>query len=914
MQLRASKRGASRSADDKGNLVHGPHLGVTGRLLVLVLLPLVALTSVSAPLALRARVDAQRAQTGDQEVPAVTAIVRALDAVVVEQGQAETVLYARGSGFPISMVNYMLGSNVEDQLRSAELATDRDMAWLAPSLAQHLLAELKSVRALIDGSQATPGKSIDPRYEQVESTLDGAAASALATVEQKMLLTSGSATVSRALSALGWCFHLVQAAAAQARDDTATFFGTPNARKEAAVRLAQNNALFEEAGQQLAQSGVPAVARAWEAVVANPSVRLYNQFLVDGAQGMALPFVAGRIVQTPTSISFATMVGAFKGISAHWRLISDVVARASATVLVSATSLANANNRSYQLWVTLMALGAAVALAVAVVAAQSISRPLRRLAEMARLVVGGHLEVDRLVPSGPTETVVVADAFNALMTNLRLLESKAQALAACDFDNEVLSTPLPGQLGASLQDSVRVLAGSIQDRHQLQERLAYEATHDTLTELTNRAAAITSLEQALARARRHADTTAVLYIDLDNFKQANDLHGHRTGDHILREVGARLSGVVRTGDIVARVGGDEFVVIAERVEGPEEAEALAARLVKALSEPVEWQDVRLSTGASIGMTLAHGDDADPLELLARADLALYQAKQRGGQGVYVYDEVLQQRLAQRDQVERDLREDLGQGGGGLTLHYQPLVDTAGTLLGVEALLRWVRPGHGLLQPDRFIPIAEASDLIIDIDRWVLATAAHQVAAWSDDPNLGPVRVSVNISGRHLLSQRLPGYLGEVLRATRIDPRRLTVEITETVLLDDLTMIARQLGEVRQLGVQIAVDDFGTGYTSLAHLHSLPVDTIKIDRSFIAGMRDPKDASLVRMIMELAHQLGLKTVSEGVETAEQLQALQALGADHIQGYLIARPMPADGLQKWTEARRRDIAETPVQVGA
>ena len=559
-------------------------------------------------------------------------------------------------------------------------------------------------------------------------------------------------------------------------------------------------------------------------------------------------------------------------------------------------------------------MSAAVALTVALVAARSISRPLARLANAARSVVQGQLDVERLPASGPAEMAVVADAFNSLMTNLRLLESKAQALAACDFDNEVLSAPLPGQLGASLQDSVRVLAGSIHDRHELQERLAYEATHDTLTDLVNRAAAITSLEQALARARRHTDTTAVLYIDLDNFKQANDLHGHQTGDHILRQVGARLSGAVRTGDMVGRIGGDEFVVIAERVEGPQEAQALAARLVAALSEPVEWQDMRLSTGASIGITLAHGDDAEPLELLAQADLALYQAKQRGGQGVEVYDETLQQRLAERDQVERDLRQDLGQGGRGLVLHYQPLVDTTGTMLGVEALLRWVRPGHGLLAPDRFIPIAEASDLIIDIDRWVLATAAHQVAAWSSDPDLGGLRVSVNISGRHLLSQRLPGYLAEVLTATRIDPQRLTIEITETVLLDDLATVARQLGEVRRLGVQVAVDDFGTGYTSLAHLHSLPVDTIKIDRSFIAGMRDPKDASLVRMIMELAHQLGLNTVSEGVETAEQLQALRALGADHIQGYLIARPMPPEGLQTWALAQCQGTAGAPVHVGA
>ena len=904
MHWTGNKDAERRCASNEGGGVHGFYLGVTGRLLVLVLLPLIVLTSVSAPLALRARVDAQRAQAAHREVPAVTAIIRALDAVVVEQGQAESLLYADGSGFSMGIVDNLLGSNLVDELRSFESATDRDIDLLAPSLVRHLAPQLESVRMLIAKTEAVPGQSVDPRYEEIESALDGAAASALATVEERMSLTSGGASVSHALLALGWCFNLVRAAAGQARDDTETFFGAASARKQAATRLAKDNALFDEAGQQLAQSDVPSIARAWAALGANPSARLYNQFQVDGEQGRSLPFVSGRIDQTPTSISFVTMVGAFKGISAHWRLISNVVAQASSTVLSSATSLADANSRSYQIWVTLMALGAAVALAVAAAVAQSISRPLRRLAETARSVVDGHLQVDRLVPSGPTETVVVANAFNALMANLRLLESKAQALAACDFDNEVLSMPLPGQLGASLQDSVRVLAGSIKDRHQLQERLAYEATHDTLTDLINRAGAITSLEQALARARRHIDTTAVLYIDLDNFKQANDLHGHQTGDHILRQVGARLSATVRAGDVVARIGGDEFVVIAERVDGPAEAEAIAARLIVVLSEPIEWQDVRLRAGASVGIALAHGDDAAPLELLARADIALYQAKQRGGQLFELYDETLQQRLAERDQIETDLRGDLGQGGGGLILYYQPLVETSGTLSGVEALVRWVTPGHGLVAPGSFIPIAEASDLIIDLDRWVLATVAHQVATWSADPDLAGIRVSVNISGRHLLSQRLPAYLADVLTATGIDPHQLTIEITETVLLDDLTLVATQLDELRRLGVEIAIDDFGTGYTSLAHLHCLPVDTIKIDRGFIAGMGDPKDASLVRMIMELAHQLGLKTVSEGVETTEQLQSLHALGADHIQGFLIARPMPPDRLSTWALTRRQN----------
>jgi EAL domain-containing protein (putative c-di-GMP-specific phosphodiesterase class I) len=248
------------------------------------------------------------------------------------------------------------------------------------------------------------------------------------------------------------------------------------------------------------------------------------------------------------------------------------------------------------------------------------------------------------------------------------------------------------------------------------------------------------------------------------------------------------------------------------------------------------------------------------------------------------------------------------------LFYHPVVDTDKNLRSVEALIRWERAGHGLLLPDRFIPIAEGGELIIELDTWVLATAARQISAWSTDPQLAGLKVSVNVSARHLLSRRLPDHLRAVLADTGIDPRQLTIEITETMLIDDLGTVAAELDAVRQLGTQIAVDDFGTGYTSLAHLHHLPVDTVKIDRSFITSIDIAKDASLIRIITELAHKLGLVTVSEGVETDEQFHTLQELGADQIQGYLIARPMPPNKLRHWATSvhSRPPTDELPLQT--
>ncbi len=874
-------------------------VGVTGRLVVLVLLPLVVLTMVSAPLAARTHGEAQRAQSGEREVPAMTAAIGALAAVVSEQGESEVVLQSVESGFPLPVASAVLGIDLEGEFRSAQAATDRVIGRLPAALAAPVRSGLAALRASIVPGRVT-AVQVDARYEQIEAVLEAASVAKLATVAQRM---AGSGSMTRPLLTFGWCNYLVEAAAAQARDDTAVWFAAATDRPQAMVKLAHDNALFDEAGQRIATSGLPNVTAAWTALVADPSARQYTNLLVAGEQGLAMPFTNGTLQPSSHTISLATLAGAVKGIPAHWRLISDVVAQASATVRKEARSLAGSNTRAYERWVTLMAVAALAALAFAVIVARSISRPLGRLATAAGAVVDGRLDIDRLPTDGPRQTRVVADAFNALLSNLRLLEAKTEALATCDFDNAVLSAPLPGRLGASLQDSVRVLAGSIQDRQQLEERLVHDATHDALTGLLNRAAAITNLDQALARARRQADRTALLYIDLDNFKRANDLQGHQTGDHILREVGNRLAATVRAGDVVARLGGDEFIVIAERIEGTEEATVLARRLIGAPSEPIDTGTVTLCVGGSIGITIAHGG-GDAMTLLAQADLALYQAKQGGGGTVDVYNDALQERLARRDAIERSLRDELARGGGGLVLHFQPLVDTSKVVRGVEALLRWDRPGQGLLSPDQFIPVAEASDLIIAIDKWVLATAARQIAAWSTDPVLHAMHISVHISGRHLLSNSLPANVERVLHETGIDPQRLTVEITETVLLDDLTAAADQLEAVRRLGVHVAVDDFGTGYTSLAHLQQLPVDSVKIDRTFISEIQHPDDAALVRMITELAHHLGLVTVTEGVETDEQFRALQMLGTDHIQGYLIARPMPLEQLRTWIEETSGD----------
>jgi EAL domain-containing protein (putative c-di-GMP-specific phosphodiesterase class I) len=302
---------------------------------------------------------------------------------------------------------------------------------------------------------------------------------------------------------------------------------------------------------------------------------------------------------------------------------------------------------------------------------------------------------------------------------------------------------------------------------------------------------------------------------------------------------------------------------------------------------------------------------DPIGLIGRADAAMYRAKRHKGSAIEIFDADLQDQMVKRTDIELALSGALADPTGGLRLNYQPIVDAASRrLVGVEALIRWERPGHGWLPPDAFIPVAEQTALIIDVDCWVLDRAADQLLTWSDVPALAEIPMSVNISGRHLLSGQLAGHITDVLDRTGVDPNRLSIEITETVVLEDLVVAASELHAVRDLGVKVAIDDFGTGYTSLAHLQQLPMDTIKIDRSFISQLHAQRGRALVRMVTVFGRSMDITVVAEGVETAAELAALQSMGADQLQGYLLSRPLEPEAMSAWAtqaaETRASSIA--------
>ena len=383
----------------------------------------------------------------------------------------------------------------------------------------------------------------------------------------------------------------------------------------------------------------------------------------------------------------------------------------------------------------------------------------------------------------------------------------------------------------------------------------------------------------------------MLFIDLDDFKRTNDLLGHAVGDDVLRETSIRLKELARTDDTVARVGGDEFVLVAEAVGSIHDAVAIGERVVEVLSAPMRLDGRVIRISASVGITMAVDGHASGEQLVREADPAVYRAKEAGRNRVEVFDDAMRNEVNQRSAIEVELAEALR--NNELTVAYQPVVSSSDmTVQGFEALVRWRKPDGTPVPPDAFIPIAEASDLIVDLDRWVIRTATAELATWTQlglDP---AIHLAVNVSGRHLVDRRIVGDIADALAYSGLDPKRLVLEITETVLLSDMPVACGHLEQIRALGVTIALDDFGSGYTSLATLRQLPVDVLKIDRSLVMELGPAKGQSLVRLIIEAAHEFGMGVIAEGVETEEQRMLLQQLGCESVQGWLFSPAVPAD----------------------
>jgi diguanylate cyclase (GGDEF)-like protein len=438
------------------------------------------------------------------------------------------------------------------------------------------------------------------------------------------------------------------------------------------------------------------------------------------------------------------------------------------------------------------------------------------------------------------------------------------------------------------------------------------ACFDCLTGLANRSMFMRELDIRLSRANREGHTLALMFIDLDRFKNVNDSLGHCAGDEMLRIIANRLTRVLRKTDFLARLGGDEFVILIDDRGGPETLQILAERLLTQLRRPMDLMNTVVQSSGSVGIALYPGDGEDAATLIRCADTAMYQAKARGKNNFQFFAAELAHRASDRFTMQSDLHDALDLGE--LRLHYQPLFDAdSGRCCGVEALVRWQHASKGLLLPGEFLPLAQESGMMARIGSWVIASACQQVRSWRAAGIWVP-RCSVNLGLQEFISEQLLDNIAVALASAGIEPEALQLEITEHQLMADPKRVQWQIHRLRKLGVTLAIDDFGTGYSSLSHLKQLSAGTLKIDRSFIKGLpRDHESAAIVGAVVAMAHTLGMKVVAEGVETEDQLEMVRQLGCDQVQGFLLGRPLAAGQLAAHLKSAGTSQSPTEMKLG-
>lgn len=427
------------------------------------------------------------------------------------------------------------------------------------------------------------------------------------------------------------------------------------------------------------------------------------------------------------------------------------------------------------------------------------------------------------------------------------------------------------------------------------------ANHDSLTGLPNRAMFNTNLQAAIARASRTKSSLALFFIDLDNFKQVNDTLGHPFGDSVLRETVRRFTGLVREGDTLARFGGDEFVLLVENLKDASDVHPIAQKLQTVLEPRAMLEGTEVNLSSSIGVCVYPADGADASTLLANADIAMYEAKAAGRKQYCVFSASMSDQAAEKYQMEAALRRALEENR--FRIHYQPKIDIAsGRITGVEALIRWEHPELGLIYPDRFIPLAEETGLIIAIGKWTLTEVCARAKAW-EEQGVPPMIMSINLSGSQLMHPAFVSECAAALKAAGRKPELFELEITESMVMQNPERATKLMDELREIGIRLAIDDFGTGYSSLSYLKQFPVHTLKVDQSFVRNLpHNQDDVAITRAVIAMAHSLNMNVIAEGVERQEQLTLLEAEGCDEFQGYFCARALPEDELITFLKNRK------------
>ena len=853
---------------------------VGSRLVVLALVPTIGLLAVGGHAVIASQERAESAERLHTHISTITDLMELSFAV----GDEEFPLLARQQvgafGLTVQQANDLLGIDLDERARVSRARSDR----LIDGLDDHVditetIDELGRARALA-ADPTSSSTDIRRAFEETDSGVQQALAIEVAHVG---ILLGGTAPSPQILAAVDELLSLNRVVAQMNRQvpllfDVVLSIFTEETSTRPLADLAAVTGWYDEEARVLDMTLDGVAGERWRALRADDEIRRLERTIArvtsDGAGAID--------VDDPADLARIATVG-FDREAQHIGVFQASAQEVSGlTAAARETSRRDATVRAIALVITL-----GVTVALVVVVARSISRPLRRLATAATALNRGDLEAAADTGTGgPVEVEVVRAAFDDLVVNVTTFDAQADALAHNRIDDPALALPVAGRLGASLQLSVTHLSQTMAERERLHAELVRQATHDSLTGLANRAAAQFALDTSVGRARRSGESVAVLFIDLDDFKRINDTFGHAAGDQVLIEVAHRLRVGVRSDSLVARLGGDEFLVVVEG-ETAEHLVELADRLVIEVHRPIDIEGTSVRVGASVGIAVLDDLGESAEDLLRSADMAAYRAKAAGRGRVELFDDRLRHEIDRRAHLETDIADALASG----EMHYalQPVwqIDPR-RLTGFEALARWTRADGTEVPPHEFIPVAESSDLVIAVDNLVMSAATRDVASWDTD-----VTLSVNISGRHLLDRRVVDHVRHALEESGLDPSRLVVEITETVLVSDTELATAHLAALRDLGVRVAIDDFGTGFASFAHLRNLPIDVLKIDRLFVSEMLASGDTRLVRVVIEAAHGLSLEVVAEGVESPEQLAMLGSLECEQVQGFLLGGPVaPSD----------------------
>ncbi len=847
-------------------------------LTALVLVPLVgvvALTSAIVRIAVREADGAARseaavgalAQLHAARSAVISEIVPTLTQVIIESSTGATLLGAGGD-----VVDGMRKPTL-DLLRKNRAATDEALGEIrADSIASAETAaaarRIAWVRAAADADDADPTELYGDFLALADDLTAAQGRAALAAGAEQAPVVTTAATRDVQLIA-----DVAAVAGRLVPEFISTQFVDVASDEQAAWKSSW--ATYQHVREDLTDLSQAALRERWLEVATSPEMIAIDEVLTAHAD------------TTVTSLAVPQLIALVGQTTARDAQLSELLGSAVQEAQeLSAADHEAANRRRNVLLAVAVGLVLA-SLSGAVLIGRVVSRALGLLADQAEQISHGEL-VD-ITNRGPREARTVSAALTTTVAGLRRIQAQAAAVTRGDLSDPVLAEPLPGPLGELLHASVEQLVESVRQREELQTALGHQAAHDPLTDLPNRAQARTLTTAALHRSRRSGAMTGLLFVDLDGFKAVNDRYGHAAGDAVLRAVADRLRAVLRPGDVVCRLGGDEFVVLVEGVTAERELMDLSERLIEKVSRPIREAGQELRVGASVGISVARDAGIDAGVLLAEADAAVYRAKARGRGRAELFDESLRAQLAAHSAMETAL--SAGLAAGELEVHYQPVVGLrSGRLEGYEALVRWERPGVGPVSPNEFIPVAESSRLICDLDRWMLHEATRQIAEWrAEDPAAAELTVAVNVSGRHLADPRVVRDVTDALAASGLPAEQLIVEVTETVLVNEPAAYGH-LVALRELGVAVAIDDFGTGYTSIGQLAGMPVDTLKIDRSFISSA-DSGHAELVALMIRAAHTFGLTVVAEGVEEEAQLQWLLDQQCDFVQGFLLSRPLPA-----------------------